>query len=58
MPHEKPDGLPDARKPDREDQRALPAQSQDETDIGWGELPETGEDDRFRRDRPPHWDSE
>jgi hypothetical protein len=33
----------------------LPEQSREDTDIAWGELPESG-DDRLHRDRPPHWD--
>jgi hypothetical protein len=44
----------DARDPD--DSPVLPLQSQDETDAGWGEQPEPDDDDRLRRDRPPHWD--
>jgi hypothetical protein len=34
---------------------ALPEQSREDTDIAWGELPES-DDDRLYRDRPPHWD--
>jgi hypothetical protein len=35
-----------------------PVQGEDETDLGWGEHPGHGdEDDRYTRDRPPHWDS-
>ena len=34
----------------------LPARSEDETGIGWGEAPEPDDDERLRRDRPPHWD--
>jgi hypothetical protein len=33
----------------------LPEQSREDTDAGWGEYPETG-DDHLYRDRPPHWD--
>ena len=33
----------------------LPEQSREDTDAGWGEYPEQA-DDRFSRDRPPHWD--
>jgi len=33
----------------------LPEQSREDTDIAWGELPES-DDDRLYRDRPPHWD--
>jgi hypothetical protein len=31
------------------------ARSVDETDIGWGERPELDDEERLRRDRPPHW---
>lgn len=34
---------------------ALPEQSHEDSDIAWGELPES-HDDRLHRDRPPHWD--
>ena len=35
-----------------------PVQGEDETDLGWGEQPDPGDDDdRYNRDRPPHWDS-
>ena len=50
-----------AARPDRpglQDRQALPEQSREDTDLAWGEHPEADEDDRFRRDRPPHWDSE
>lgn len=34
---------------------ALPEQSREDTDAGWGEY--AGRDtDRLDRDRPPHWD--
>jgi hypothetical protein len=51
-------GRPDPRAgvplpPGRED--ALPEQSREDTDAGWGEYPERA-DDRLYRDRPPHWD--
>ena len=46
-------------RPDRDgepdDKPVLPVPSQDETDVGWGEAPEA-DDERLRRDRPPHWD--
>jgi hypothetical protein len=35
----------------------LPAQSQEDTDVGWGEQPEPEDDERLHRERPPHWDS-
>ncbi len=34
-----------------------PVQGQDETDAGWGEQPAPDDDERYGRDRPPHWDS-
>lgn len=34
-----------------------PEQGEDETDVGWGDQPEPDDDDRYIRDRPPHWDS-
>jgi hypothetical protein len=52
-------------RPDPDDKPVLPARSEDETGIGWGEAPEAFEafegpepDDyeRLRRERPPHWD--
>ncbi len=47
-----------ASQPDRDDQRALPVQSSEDTDAAWGEQPAPDGDDRFYQDRPPHWDSE
>ena len=29
---------------------------EDETGVGWGEAPEPDDEERLRRDRPPHWD--
>jgi hypothetical protein len=57
-PLERPDEPADARPPVRQDRQAPPAQSDEDTDIAWGELPEPDEGERFYRDRPPHWDSE
>jgi hypothetical protein len=34
-----------------------PEQSAEDTDSGWGERPEPGDDERLYGDRPPHWDS-
>jgi hypothetical protein len=42
-------------QPDPDHQPTLPAQSEDETSIGWGEAPEEDDDERLRRERPPHW---
>ena len=34
----------------------LPAQSREDTDVGWGDHGERDDDDdRLLRDRPPHW---
>jgi hypothetical protein len=56
-----PDTAPDqpahAGPQDLDDKPVLPAQSQDETEVGWGERPEPDDDERLYRDRPPHWDS-
>jgi hypothetical protein len=41
---------------DPDDRPVLPEQSEEETGIGWGEAPEPDDDERLRRDRPPHWD--
>jgi hypothetical protein len=35
----------------------LPAQSREDTDVGWGEYREGDDDERLLRDRPPHWDN-
>jgi hypothetical protein len=48
------DGTPREREPDNTP--VLPAKSRDETDIGWGEPPEPDDEERLRRERPPHWD--
>jgi hypothetical protein len=45
------------RPPEPDDEPVLPAQSREDTDAGWGEQPEPDDEDRLRRDRPPHWDS-
>jgi hypothetical protein len=36
------------------DEDALPDQTRDDTDRGWGERPSSN-DDRLLEDRPPHW---
>jgi hypothetical protein len=44
---------PDDAPPERD----LPERSEEDTDIGWGDYrPGDERDDRFTRDRPPHWD--
>ena len=58
LPDETPEDSADAAPPDRVDEPALPVQSREDTDAAWGEAPEPDEDERFYRDRPPHWDSE
>jgi len=45
-----------AMRPDPDDKPVLPAQSEEEAAVGWGEAPEPDDDERLRRDRPPHWD--
>jgi hypothetical protein len=57
-----PDGkassrLPDVGPSDRSDIPVLPVQSQEDTDVGWGEQPGPEDDERLHRERPPHWDS-
>jgi hypothetical protein len=41
--------------PAPDDRPALPVQSQEDTDAGWGERPEPADDERLYRERPPHW---
>jgi hypothetical protein len=43
---------PDPREP------VLPTQSQEDTDVGWGEPPAPDDDERLYRERPPHWGSD
>lgn len=50
------DRSPDVRPADRSDTPVLPVQSQEDTDVGWGERPEPEDDERLYRERPPHWD--
>ena len=56
-----PDPAPEqpvrVRPPDPRDEPGLPTQSQDDTDIGWGEPPAPDDDERLSRERPPHWGS-
>ena len=35
----------------------LPAQSREDTDVGWGDYADRDDNDRLMRDRPPHWDN-
>jgi hypothetical protein len=69
-PNETPSSAASAAPSDRGSRPARPAspaspgrpgrpeKSRDESDVGWGERPEPDDDERFNRDRPPHWDSE
>jgi hypothetical protein len=43
-------------RPDPDDEPVLPARTEDETGIGWGEDPEPDDDEHLHRERPPHWD--
>jgi hypothetical protein len=43
--------------PDPSDSAELPVQSQEDTDVGWGEQPGPEDDERLHGERPPHWDS-
>jgi hypothetical protein len=47
---------PDANQPNAAGVRepAIPVRSADDTDVGWGEVSDAN-DDRLRRDKPPHW---
>jgi hypothetical protein len=38
-----------------DDDGALPEQTRDDTDAGWGERADSN-DERLWADRPPHWD--
>lgn len=42
---------------ERQYDEAMPEQTSDDTDLGWGEVPddEALEDERLLRDKPPHW---
>jgi hypothetical protein len=54
-----PDHAPDkpaATDPADPDRRlGLAAQSREDTDVGWGDRPESG-DERLWREIPPHWE--
>jgi hypothetical protein len=43
-------------EPDPDEKPVLPAQSEEEAGLGWGEGAEPDDEERLRRDRPPHWD--
>jgi hypothetical protein len=46
------------RPPVPDDQAALPEQSPEDTDAGWGERPEADDDELRYGERPPHWGSD
>jgi hypothetical protein len=46
-----------AGSPDPDDLPAVPTQSREDTDVGWGEPSGPDDDERLNRERPPHWDS-
>ena len=37
---------------------AVPDRAPDDSDVGWGERPDEGDDRRYLEDRPPHWGSD
>jgi signal peptidase II len=45
-------------EPDRDEDPVVPPQSREDTDVGWGEVPEPSDDERLFQDRPPHWGSD
>jgi hypothetical protein len=52
-----PEPRPESRpEPAPDHVLGLQVQSREDTDVGWGEPPESS-DDRLYRDRPPHWGS-
>jgi hypothetical protein len=51
---EPPQRLEPPQQPERP---SRPEQSAEDTDSGWGEHPDPGDDERLYGDRPPHWDS-
>lgn len=53
LPGESPEPGP---PPPSDDHPALPVKSSDDSDIGWGEVPDRDHDDHLRDERPPHWD--
>jgi hypothetical protein len=48
---------PDVARPAGNDLPVLPVQAEEDTDAGWGEQPGPEDDERFYRERPPHWGS-
>jgi hypothetical protein len=56
-PDEAPRQSARVRPPDASDEPVLPAQSQEDTDVGWGEPLPPDDDEHLYRERPPHWGS-
>lgn len=56
-PNQAPDQPTSIDSPDADDKPVLPAQTLDDTDIGWGEQPGLDDDERLRREHPPHWET-
>lgn len=58
--HTQPPARPAVRRvarravPDAGGSSVLPDTTADETDIGWGEVPEPDDDERYLREVPPH----
>jgi|HubBroStandDraft_1064217.scaffolds.fasta_scaffold03427_6 hypothetical protein len=52
-----PDNSQSSAQPHPHDTPALPLAGKDDTDTGWGGPPDSDDDDRLSRERPPHWDS-
>ena len=51
-------GAPPARRGRGDDVPPIPDRAEDDSDAGWGERddsPDRDDDDRFLRERPPHW---
>lgn len=51
---QEPDQPVTAGSPGHETRPVLAEQSSEDTDLGWGEAPES-DDERLNRERPPHW---
>ena len=52
----RPPGDDGAMEPDPDEKPVLPAQSEEEAGVGWGDAAERDDEERLREDRPPHWD--
>jgi hypothetical protein len=59
-PEERDESVPPKppRPPDSGDKPAVPEQSREDTDSAWGDRAEPSDEERFYRDRPPHWGSD